>query len=206
MRRLPRQRRPESKAVETRRDFGADGRGRGNARQFRQGNACWRQGVADALFKVRAGAVELRGARLRGAGRSGMPGCRSCSSVSTCGRRSSTRSNRVLPDATGARIAGTGPVSTASAAACAICAKTSRPGRCRGGAPRPRMTAPCSRERRNEGRGERPREPLQGHRRGGGVYKFGNRVRYARTDVDAWAAERRFSSTTDAGGLARETA
>ena len=42
--------------------------------------------------------------------------------------------------------------------------------------------------------------------RGPEFYKFGNRVRDARTDVDAWAAKRRFSSTTDAGGLARETA
>ena len=43
---------------------------------------------------------------------------------------------------------------------------------------------------------------------GGGpaFYRFGNRVRYARADVDAWAAERRFCSTTDAGGLARGTA
>ena len=43
---------------------------------------------------------------------------------------------------------------------------------------------------------------------GGGAeyYKFGNRVRYARTDADAWAVERRFNSTTDARGLARETA
>ena len=43
---------------------------------------------------------------------------------------------------------------------------------------------------------------------GGGAefYKFGHRVRYARTDVDAWPAERRFRSTTDAGGLAREAA
>ena len=43
---------------------------------------------------------------------------------------------------------------------------------------------------------------------GGGpkFYKFGNRVRYARADVEAWAAERRYSSTSDAGGLACETA
>ena len=41
---------------------------------------------------------------------------------------------------------------------------------------------------------------------GAEFYKFGNRVRYARADVDAWAAERRFSSTSSAGGLARETA
>ena len=42
--------------------------------------------------------------------------------------------------------------------------------------------------------------------RGPEFYKFGNRVRYARADVDAWAVERCFSSTSDAGGLARETA
>ncbi len=43
---------------------------------------------------------------------------------------------------------------------------------------------------------------------GGGpkFYKFGNRVRYARVDVDAWAADHRFSSTSDEGGLARGTA
>ena len=43
---------------------------------------------------------------------------------------------------------------------------------------------------------------------GGGpkFHKFGNRVRYARADVDAWAAERRFSSTSGVGGAARRTA
>ena len=35
--------------------------------------------------------------------------------------------------------------------------------------------------------------------------KFGNRVRDARVDVDAWGAER-FSSTSGEGGLARRTA
>ena len=53
-----------------------------------------------------------------------------------------------------------------------------------------------------DGRGSRCRVT------GGGpeFYKFGNRVRYARAEVDAWAAKRRFSPTTDAGGLARGTA
>ena len=37
-------------------------------------------------------------------------------------------------------------------------------------------------------------------------HKFGNRVRYARADVEAWAAERRYSSTSDVGGSARRTA
>ena len=38
-------------------------------------------------------------------------------------------------------------------------------------------------------------------------HKFGNRVRYARADVEAWAAERRYSSTSDEGGSsARRTA
>ena len=37
-------------------------------------------------------------------------------------------------------------------------------------------------------------------------HKFGNRVRYLRTDVEAWAAERRYSSTSDEGGSARRTA
>ena len=43
---------------------------------------------------------------------------------------------------------------------------------------------------------------------GGGpkFYKFGNRVRYARADVEAWAAERRYSSTSEAACLARGTA
>ena len=43
---------------------------------------------------------------------------------------------------------------------------------------------------------------------GGGpkFHKFGNRVRYARADVEAWAAERRYSSTSDVGGSARRTA
>ena len=43
---------------------------------------------------------------------------------------------------------------------------------------------------------------------GGGpkFHKFGNRVRYARADVEAWAAERRYSSTSDEGGSARRTA
>ena len=35
--------------------------------------------------------------------------------------------------------------------------------------------------------------------------KFGNRVRDARFDVATWAAERRFSSTSGEGGLARGT-
>ena len=41
---------------------------------------------------------------------------------------------------------------------------------------------------------------------GGGpkYHKFGNRVRYARDDIEAWAAERRFSSTSDAGSPVRE--
>ena len=40
---------------------------------------------------------------------------------------------------------------------------------------------------------------------GGGpkFHKFGNRVRYARADVEAWAAERRYSSTSDEGGSAQ---
>ena len=37
-------------------------------------------------------------------------------------------------------------------------------------------------------------------------HKFGNRVRYLRTDVEAWAAERRYSSTSDVGGSTRRTA
>ena len=37
-------------------------------------------------------------------------------------------------------------------------------------------------------------------------HKFGNRVRYARADVEAWAAERRYSSTSDVGGSAQRTA
>ena len=37
-------------------------------------------------------------------------------------------------------------------------------------------------------------------------HKFGNRVRYARADVEAWAAERRYSSTSDEGGSAQRTA
>ena len=43
---------------------------------------------------------------------------------------------------------------------------------------------------------------------GGGpkFHKFGNRVRYARADVEAWAAERRYSSTSDVGGSAQRTA
>ena len=43
---------------------------------------------------------------------------------------------------------------------------------------------------------------------GGGpkFHKFGNRVRYARDDIEAWAAERRFSSTSDAGSPVRKTA
>ena len=42
---------------------------------------------------------------------------------------------------------------------------------------------------------------------GGGpkFHKFGNRVRYARADVEAWAAERRYSSTSDVGGSAQRT-
>ena len=53
-----------------------------------------------------------------------------------------------------------------------------------------------------DGRGSRCRVT------GGGpeFHKFGNRVRTARAEVDAWAAKRRFSSTSSAGGLARETA
>ncbi|MYE59960.1 MAG: helix-turn-helix domain-containing protein [Alphaproteobacteria bacterium] len=34
---------------------------------------------------------------------------------------------------------------------------------------------------------------------GPGFHKFGNRVRYLRADVVAWAAERRCRSTSDAG-------
>ena len=43
---------------------------------------------------------------------------------------------------------------------------------------------------------------------GGGpkFHKFGNRVRYARADVEAWAAERRYSSTSDEGSPVRKTA
>ena len=43
---------------------------------------------------------------------------------------------------------------------------------------------------------------------GGGpkFHKFGNRVRYARADVEAWAAERRYSSTSDGGSPVRKTA
>ena len=43
---------------------------------------------------------------------------------------------------------------------------------------------------------------------GGGpkFHKFGNRVRYARADVEAWAAERRYSSTSGVGGSAQRTA
>ena len=45
---------------------------------------------------------------------------------------------------------------------------------------------------------------------GGGpkpFHKFGNRVRYLpATDVEAWAAERRYSSTSDVGGSAQRTA
>ena len=37
-------------------------------------------------------------------------------------------------------------------------------------------------------------------------HKFGNRVRYARADVEAWAAERRYSSTSDEGSPVRKTA
>ncbi len=37
-------------------------------------------------------------------------------------------------------------------------------------------------------------------------HKFGNRVRYARADVEAWAAERRYSSTSGEGGPAGKTA
>ena len=37
-------------------------------------------------------------------------------------------------------------------------------------------------------------------------HKFGNRVRYARADVEAWTAERRYSSTSDEGSPARKTA
>ena len=36
-------------------------------------------------------------------------------------------------------------------------------------------------------------------------HKFGNRVRYLRTDVEAWAAERRYSSTSDGGRPARRS-
>ena len=48
-----------------------------------------------------------------------------------------------------------------------------------------------------DGRGSRCRVT------GGGpeFYKFGNRVRYARADIDAWAAERRFSPTSERGRL-----
>ena len=43
---------------------------------------------------------------------------------------------------------------------------------------------------------------------GGGpkFHKFGNRVRYARADVEAWAAERRYSSTSDEGSPAWKSA
>ena len=37
-------------------------------------------------------------------------------------------------------------------------------------------------------------------------HKFGNRVRYARADVEAWTAERRYSSTSDEGSPVRKTA
>ena len=37
-------------------------------------------------------------------------------------------------------------------------------------------------------------------------HKFGNRVRYARADVEVWAAERRYSSTSDEGSPARKSA
>ena len=37
-------------------------------------------------------------------------------------------------------------------------------------------------------------------------HKFGNRVRYLRADVEAWAAERRYSSTSGQAASARRTA
>ncbi len=37
-------------------------------------------------------------------------------------------------------------------------------------------------------------------------HKFGNRVRYLRADVEAWAAERRYSSTSGRDASARRTA
>ena len=37
-------------------------------------------------------------------------------------------------------------------------------------------------------------------------HKFGNRVRYARADIEAWAAEHRYSSTSDEGSPVRKMA
>ena len=41
---------------------------------------------------------------------------------------------------------------------------------------------------------------------GPAFHKFGNRVRYARADLEAWAAARRRTSTSDTGAASRASA
>ena len=55
----PRRRRPGSGTAESHRVLAAAGLGRGNACEFRQGNAGGRQGVADAALDLHVAAVEL---------------------------------------------------------------------------------------------------------------------------------------------------